>query len=78
MVAIGGTDSIDIAADSDSTMHRIVVVHIEADTNSNTDWVGTMWDDMMFALVHPEFSPHSSSNMCRMSFPPCPTDLQNL
>ena len=60
MVALGGTDFVDIVADSDSAKHMVVVVHIEADTGSNTNWVGIVKDDMMLMPVHPE-STHCSS-----------------
>ena len=45
---MGGTDSAGIAADID------FVAHIDADTGSNTDWVGNVQDDRVLSLFHPE------------------------
>ena len=69
MVVAGGTDSIDIVADSDSAAHMVVVAHTEADSGSDTDWVGTVQANTMLAPFHPESAHHSSSSMCRPSFP---------
>ena len=69
MVVAGGIDSVDISADSDSVAHMVVVEHTEADTGSNTNWVGTMQTDMMVTPVQPEPTPHSSSSKCQLSFP---------
>ena len=64
MVAARGTDSVDIAADSDSAAHMVYVVHTKADTGSDIDWAGTVQDDMMLAWAQPEPAHRSSSSMC--------------
>ena len=69
MVAVGGTNSVDIVVDSDSATHIIVVVHTEVDPGYDTNWEGNAWANMMLVLVHPESTHHSSSGMCRSSFP---------
>ena len=66
---MGGTDSIDIVDDSDYDAHIVVVVDIEAGTSSDTDWAGTRQYSTILAPVQPAPSPHSSSSMCRLSFP---------
>ena len=42
MVAAGGIDSIDMAAESDYVAHMVVVVLNEDNTGFDTDWVGTV------------------------------------
>ena len=69
MVAVEVTGSDDIAADSGSTAQMVDVVHTEADTSFDTDWVGTTQADTMVASIQPELAPHSSSSKCQPSFP---------
>ena len=69
MVVVGDNDSIDIVADSDSTVHMIATMHTKSDIGFDTDWEGNMQADTMLMSVHPEFAPNSSLSMCRLYFP---------
>ena len=69
MVVLGGIDSTGNANDSDFVAHMVVVAHTEADTSSNTDWVGTVQAGMTIAMVQPEPGPYYSLSMCLSYFP---------
>ena len=64
-----GTDYVDTTADSDYTIHMVLVVHTEAGTGSDTNWVENAQADMMLTLVHSEAAPHSSLSICQPFFP---------
>ena len=51
MVSLGGTDFASRVADSDCIAYMVVVVHTEADTSFDTNWVGNALYDMMLVLV---------------------------
>ena len=69
MVATRGAGSADIAADSDLAVHMGVGLYTEANTSCDTDWIGTVQDDMMVASIHPDPAPHYSSSKCQLYFP---------
>ena len=69
VVVVACIDSVGSKVGSDFVVRMYIKEHTDADTDFDTDWVRTVQDDTILALVHPERAPNFSLSRYQLPFP---------